>query len=112
MRRRGPVTGVAAALVPAARTACETTRERASNNFLAVVAVFDDGAALADGVARAAELAAVADEVDVERVEFAGGHEAVHDLVGEAVGALRRDEAGAAEHAEDVRVEREDLRRA
>src|ERR1044071_3175452 len=82
---------------------------RASNDFSPVVAVLDDGAALAEGVARAAELAAVADEVDVEGVELAGGHEAVHDLVRELVGALRRDEADAAEDAEDVRVEREDL---
>src|SRR3712207_9225846 len=73
-------------------------------NFLAaVVAVLDDGAALADGVARAAEFAAVADEVDVEGVELARGHDPVHHLVRELVGALRGDEADAAQHAEDVR---------
>src|SRR5947209_20358078 len=78
-----------------------------SNPFPPVVAVFDDGAAPAQGFAGAAELAPVAYEVDVEGVELAGGHEAVHDFVRELVGALRGDEADASEDAEDVRVERE-----
>src|SRR2546421_12575169 len=49
-----------------------------SNPLPSVVAVFHDGAALADGVAWAAEFASVAYEVDVEGVELSGGDEAVH----------------------------------
>ena len=60
-------------------------------------------------VARAAEGAAVAYEVDVEGVELARGDEGVHDFVREVVGAFRGDEADAAQDAEDVRVERENL---
>src|SRR2546423_5834358 len=80
-----------------------------SNPLPSVVAVFHDGAALADGVAWAAEFASVAYEVDVEGVELSGGDEAVHNTVREVVGALLRNEADAAQHSEDVRVEREDV---
>jgi hypothetical protein len=83
-----------------------------SDSLVPVVAVFDDGAAFAEGVARAAEGAAVAYEVHVEGVELAGGHDAVHQGVRELVGAFRRYEADAAEHSEDVRVERKYLRAA
>ena len=39
---------------------------RTLNAFLPIVAVFDDGAALARRVAGAADFASVADEIDVE----------------------------------------------
>src|SRR5437868_6965387 len=87
----------------------KTTRRSAahsSNALLSVVAVFDDGTTLAQGVARATEFATVAYEVDVERVEFSGGHNAVHHSVRELVGAFRGDESDAAEYAKYVRVER------
>jgi hypothetical protein len=51
----------------------------------------------------------VANEVDVEGVEFSVRDDGVHDLVGAAVGAFLGDEADAAEDAEDVRIEREDF---
>src|SRR5207237_9008983 len=80
-----------------------------SNPFLSVITILNNRAALAQRVAGAAELATVADEVDVEGVELAGGHEEVHRTVRELVGALRGDEADAAQDPEDVRVEREDI---
>src|SRR5215210_457362 len=93
----------------AARRPIPDGRRRASDPRLPVVAVLDDGAAFAQRIAWAAELAPVADEVDVERVELPGGHEPVHEFVGAHVGALLGEKADAAQYAEDVRVEREGL---
>src|SRR2546423_989336 len=96
---------------PGSRAACwhASFEVRRLNPLLPVVAVFDDGAALAEWVAGAAEFASVAYEVDVEGVEFSGGDEAGHHTGRELVGALPRGEGHAAQHSGDVRVEREDV---
>ncbi len=78
------------------------------NHFLSVVAVFDDRATVASSVARAAECATVADQVNVEGEVFSFRHKLIHDLVCACVGAFLRDQSDATQHAEDVCVERED----
>lgn len=80
-----------------------------SQFILSVIAVFHNGATLAERVARAAERAPVTHKINVEGIEFTFGHCAVHDLVCACVRAFLRDETNAAEYAKDVCVEGEDI---
>ena len=76
---------------------------------MAVVAIFDDRAAFTEWFARTAELASVANQVDVKRVELSGRDNLVHNLVRAGVGAFLRNQPDASQDAKDVRVERKDL---
>ena len=67
----------------------------ASDYFLPVIAIFDDGAALANGVARAAKRATMTDEVDMKGIEFSLRHDAIHDLVRSRVRAFLRNQTDA-----------------
>src|ERR1043165_2085590 len=81
----------------------------ASDYFLPVVAILYDRTAFAKGIARAAERASVAYEIDVKGIELSRRHNLVHDLVRSPVRRFLRNQSDAPENAKDMRVEWKDL---